>query len=241
MWTIAPRAALAAALALMALGGNARAGFQAFKAIGSGTDGPLAATAQFTTGDGVINITLSNDLAADVIRSASQALSDIIITISNDAGVLGQTSAVGQLGDVSSTGSVTYVDGSPVRWLGVGGGLFTVEGNLIVMETIGGGQPDQMIAPFVADGGVLSNVNNGFGNFNPYVIGPATFTLALSGVSAATEGTDVFFSFGTQAETIIPGEGITDVPEPTSLAMLGMGVASFGACWLRRRRAVAAA
>ena len=58
-------------------------------------------------------------------------------------------------------------------------------GNTITLETIGGGQPDQMILPagttYPAANASITN-----GMFSPYVYGPATFTLALSGVTAAT-------------------------------------------------------
>jgi len=224
------------ALLASVLGPNpATAAVQPFQGIGSGSDGALSATADFTTSAGQIQVTLTNTLDAQVIRSAGQALSDISFTLSNAPGTLGTTSASGQLGDVSSTGVVTYVAGDPTRWLGAGGqGGFSIIGNTITLETIGGGQPTQMIAPFIANGGTFGNVNQGFQNFNPYVIGPATFTLALTGVTAGTTVSDVIFSFGTGPDTFVPG---TPVPEPASLALIATGLVSFGAFQLRRRRA----
>jgi len=197
---------LLACLALV-LGPNpAKAAQITYLTSGTGSDGPLAASAAFTTGPGVLQVTLTNTLAANVIRSAGQALSDISFTLSNAPGTLGATSASGQAGNVSSTGVVTYVAGNPTRWLGAGGqGNFSIVGNTITLEAIGGGQPTQMIAPFVANGGSLSNVNQGFQNFNPYIIGPATFTLNLAGVTAATTVTAATFSFGTGPDTFLPG------------------------------------
>jgi hypothetical protein len=172
-------------------------------ASGTGSDGALAASADFTTGSGFIDVTLTNLLGASVIRSAGQALSDISFTLSNAPWTLTGTHILsGQLGNVSSTGVVTYVSGSPVRFLGEGPpppggtGFFSIVGNTITMEAIGGGQPSEMITPFVANGGTLSNVNNGFQNFNPYTIGPATFELDLSGITTGTTVTAVTFSFG---------------------------------------------
>lgn len=226
---------LSGALAL--LSGSAQASTITFNASGTGTDGALAASAVFTTSAGLLSVTLSNTLSASVIRSAGQAVSDLSFTLSNAAGTLGSATASGQLGNVSSTGGVTYVAGSPTRFLGTGGGSFVHSGNAITLEAIGGGQPTQMIAPTIANGGTYSNVNNGFQNFDPYTIGPATFTLAFSGITADTTITGANFSFGTGPDTFLPGTpGTTPppaVPEPSSLLLLGTGILS-GAGFLRR-------
>ena len=170
--------------------------------------------------------------------------------MSNAPGTLGTTSASGQLGNTTA-GVVTYVNGSPQRWLGVGGGEFSIAGSTITLEAIGGGQPDQMIAPAIGNGGTYTNVNNGFRNFNPYVIGPAMFTLALSGVTTNTTITSAVFSFGTGPDTFLTGSCTSGcsgagagggsggaqnvVPEPMSLLLLGSGLAWSGIKFRRRR------
>jgi len=214
----------------------------------SGSDGPLAASADFTTSAGQLTVTLTNLLSSSVIRSAGQALSDISFTLSNAPGTLGATTAVGQQGNVSSTGLVTFVSGAPVRFLGQGPpppggtGTFSITGNTILMEAIGGGQPSQMIAPAIANGGTFTNVNAGFSNFSPYTIGPATFTLNLSGVTAATTVTAATFSFGTGPDTFIPGTSGPPpaVPEPTTLVLAVTAIPVGLGCWLRRRKRAAA-
>jgi hypothetical protein len=101
------------------------------------------------------------------------------------------------------------------------------------MEAIGGGQPSQMILP---SGGSFTNANASItgGQFNPFVVGPASFTLAFSGITAATTVTAATFSFGTGPDFFIPG---VLVPGPIVGAGLpGLVAACAGLLVLARRR-----
>lgn len=241
-WT---RGLLASAvLSLTLASGTAWGAFISFTGSGSSVDGPLAAQADFTSGAGSLTITLTNLLSASVIRSSGQALSDISFDlVGGTTGTQGTHTASGQFGDVSTadTGVVTYVatdtqtgDTTPTRWLT--SPLTTFGTTHIFLEALGGGKPSQMIAPSIANGGTYTNVNNGFDEFNSYVIGPGTFTLLLSGVTSATTIANVVFSFGTNSETLVtvPGTPVPGVPEPGSLALIGLGL--FGlAAWRRKR------
>jgi len=212
-----------------------------FLGTGSGGDGPLGASAVFTTGPGSLSVTVSNTLAANVIRSAGQAVSDIIFTLSNAPGALGATTANGTFATFNGSTTPTLAAGSPLRWLGQGPpppggtGFFSIVGNTITMEAIGGGQPSQMILPAgITYPNANASITNGM--FSPFVEGSAAFTLALSGVTAATTITGVTFSFGTGPDTFITA---AVVPIPGTIPLFATGLLGLWA--LRRKRKVLSA
>lgn len=207
-----------------------------FTVSGSGSDGALSAQADFSISNGQIIVTLTNTLSASTIVSVGQTISDVSFNLSNLAGTPGTALASGQQGNVNSGATVTYASGSPGRFIGVGGGSYTVSGDTVTLEAIGGSQPDELILPFIADGGTYASGNPGLVAHNPYTIGPATFTLALSGVTSTTTITGVTFSFGTGPDTFLStgSNPPPPVPEPASIALLGTGMAGLAAIMRRR-------
>ena len=106
---------------------------------GTGNDGALGASAVFTTSTGLLSVTLSNTLAANVIRSAGQTVSDLSFTLSNAPGTLGATTATGNWRMSGRVATVPTCAGRPIRWLGRrsppdGQGSFSIVGNTITLE-----------------------------------------------------------------------------------------------------------
>jgi len=223
----------------------------------------LSAFGTFVTSAGEVVINLTNTLSAADFISAGQEISDIKLTFSSAPGTFGaSSSASGQFGNVSGTtpGTVTNVSsddrgpqpppcvgvsyGTPERWLGggtppCGNGTFSIVGNVVTLETLGGGQPSEMIAPVPNGSGQYPNSNSSVTNFNSHVIGTLTIDLFLSNVTAGTTITQVEWSFGTGPDHIVTDTNPVIIPEgapePGSLALLGLG-GLLMAFAIRRRR-----
>ena len=106
------------------------------------------------------------------------------------------------------------------------------------MEAIGGGQPSQMILPA---GGPYTNANASItgGQFNPFVIGPASVYSRSRRGHSRTTITGATFSFGTGPDTfitVVPGGTpvVTAVPLPGTLPLFASGLLGLWA--LRRKR-----
>ena len=207
-------------------------------ASGTGSDGALSASAGFSISNGSIEVTLTNTLDASVIRSAGEALSGVIFTLSNGTTTTSLTgdTATGQLVNVTGTNGVTDKSGAPDRWLNVGGGSSAISNQTITLETLGGGKPSEMILPYIVTTGTYSNSNGNFTNFNENVDGPAMFTLNLAGVTRATTITSVKFLFGTGPDTTLTGtEQVQSAPEPSTFVIAVVGALGFLGYGLRRR------
>jgi hypothetical protein len=81
--------------------------------------------------------------------------------------------------------------------------------------------------------------NGGISNdqHNPLLVGPVTFTFLLSGLQGVPEITSVNFLFGTVPDSqpgTPGGGGDVSVPEPQTLALLGLGLVSLA--WMTRRK-----
>lgn len=224
-------------LALVLGVGSVRADVSTWTANGSDSDGTLSASATFTTTNGVLTVTLTETLAAGDFKSSGQALSGISFTVSNS--VTADTArASGQFADINGSGQVTYVSKdntsntkfngltAPTRWISNG----SLTGTGLALDALGNGLASEMIAPTISNGGKYTIANNGVQGFNSYVIGSATFTLYLTGVTANTQVSNVVFSFGTQPVNLAA------VPEPSTMLVAAFGAFGFVGYGLGRRR-----
>jgi hypothetical protein len=94
------------------------------------------------------------------------------------------------------------------------------------LSTIGivGHMPfDLIVGPDSAGGftgaGLYSHANGGFDNFDPYVLGSATFTVDVAGVTSGSTLSAVTFEFGTVPE-FVTGARVSVVPEPATYGAL---------------------
>jgi hypothetical protein len=181
----------------------------------------VAATANFTFGDGTLSLILSNDIAANDFRSAGQALSDFSFTLSNGTTLGGSLDNItGQTVNIAFPGGAVTDSGIPVTstdWE-----LSATNGSTFLLTALIMSQPDFMIAPA---GTVFPNVNSSVDNFNPYLLtGPVTFSIS-GDFTADTTISSATFSFGTAPETFVPGT----VPDSgTTALLLGAGLSGLG-------------
>jgi hypothetical protein len=227
MSTFRSRSAIALTTAALLLGaGPASAAIFNATASGTGSDGPLSASATITTSLNSIAVSLSSLINNPT--SAGQEVSDISFILSNTPTSLSLTSQSGVLINIGAGGTVTPVAGSPTHW-GV-----SLTGSTVLLETAGsaavGGQPIDLIIGT----GPFTNANASIIQHNPSIDGTGTFTLSALGVTANTAISGVIFSFGTGPDTFLPGT-VRAVPEISTWAMMVLGFAGIGFLAYRRR------
>jgi hypothetical protein len=208
----------------------ARAATQTFNTAAATENGgdPVNATATFVESDNTLTITVTNLFTGP--KNVDQALSGLSFTISggslsgssmasDTSGSSGQEVTIPNnghftLGSTVATGWA-YSSTDPTGTLNFGG-----SNHLIV------GPPD-------------GNKYKGSitGNNNPFLNGSATFT--ITGLTGSPTVTAATFSFGTVAGDNVAGVDppliTTAVPEPSALAIAGLGALGFVGYGFRRR------
>jgi hypothetical protein len=220
----------------------ASASAQMWSASGSDSDGQVMGSASFSL-DGANNrilIMLTNTLDVNQFRSAGQALSDVVFTLSNSISTT-STSATTGGGAVTlhGDGSVSSASPNSSTWKLTGGGT------TFTLDTTPGGA-HFMIAPSPASSGTpYPDVNNGIKSHNPYFEGGTLLTISnVSGLTRDTKVTAVSLSFGTGPDVELAASlgtpGAVPAPPSIVIAMTGVGAVGFFGFALSSRRRKAA-
>jgi hypothetical protein len=224
----------------LALAPYAHADIVTFQTVaGSDGDGALAATVTFTSVAGGIEVTITNTESGTLAKG--QAVSALSFNVNGLSTPTDFTELMGESYNPSSGGSWTLASGTafddtsnsaPINAIDHWG--FSPSGANVLLATAGSpvpgaGNPHFMILPSTGTAGNGQSLSNG--NFDPYIIGPATFFLTDAAVTSSTalenyiSAVDVSFGTGPD-KTLGTGTGTVTtlgapVPEPTSVLLFG--------------------
>jgi hypothetical protein len=222
-----------------------------FTASGTSSSGALGATVDFQAINGGIEVTVTNTLASTATVTRGEAISAFSFSLNG----LNNPTSFYQLSG-NSVDSSTFVPGStfpgssPVTPFNDTSATNTIDhwslatsgSNILATAgpTAPGQNPVYMILPSSGITGSASSLADG--HFDPYILGPGNFFLAVNGVTSSTvltasEFSGVTVGFGTTPDTTLNAQL---APEPASIVMLGLGFLAVGGVGLRWRRRGAA-
>jgi len=194
--------------------------------------GPVSASATVTTGSGTVTVVLTDLLANPT--DVAQLISDFDFVLSTGATTGTLASSSGQQITVNSGGTTTLGSTGSTGW-----GLNNNVAGGLQLDALGFIGPAGLIIGPPGPGGLYTNANAsiaGNGPHNPFINQTATFTIDVTGVTAATNITSATFSFGTTAGINVPGVP-PSVPEPGTVTLLGFGLLSVGFAAFRKKAA----
>jgi len=188
---------------------------------------PMNASATITVNDGSIVVQLTN--LEGNLTSAVQEISGIQITLGalSSTGTVFLTSATGTLININSSGSYYNSSGSINHWYS------STSGNTLTLST----DTNDLIIGAPDANNLYSNSDSSVSNNDPTIQNTATFYLTVANATSTTNVTNVVFSFGTGSSDpwLTGSQSSGEVPEPTSLLMLGTALLALGVLARGRR------
>ena len=226
---------------MVCLPSEAHAVLSKFLATGTAGGSPVSSTADFTTSNGQLVLTLQNTTVHTA--NAGQLLTGVRFTLAPTPGSPATlTTATAIPRNIDAAGN--YVDGPSQSILGtwesgVSGGVYQLDFNPNAEFGIVG-PADGETATIAGNYSLANGSISGNPGHNPFTAKSATFTLSSLGITDTTGITGVTFIYGTALSTLIPGTPGTPTPPPPSSvpepSAVGFGLAILGACGTTRRR-----
>jgi hypothetical protein len=206
--------------------------------IATTSDGSVDATALFVEGSGKLTITLTDLQTGE--HADGQLISGISFNVNSATGS-GKINTVnqGNISSINSDGTYTAGVSDPLtRWKA------SESGKTIDLTALSGGKPNRLIIGPDSKGGFSHggtyNVNPSVTNHQPVVLGSATFTLTVPGITSLSTISNVMFQFGTTPDSIagvVVPSTVTAVPEPGPMAILAaLGLIGASMALSRRQR-----
>jgi hypothetical protein len=210
----------------------------------AGSDGAVSAEADFTLGNGTIDITLKN-LEID-INTSGEAISGLLFNINispTPKGTMTEDKATFRnFPKKSDPGFKDTLNNVVTRWKLFQGTLANgkKDGSSFTLDALTGSKPQQLI---IGDGPYPKKPAASLFEHSPFIALSETFHLKVAGVTSSTIISNVHIQFGTTdgaSDHLLtaspPPHGPLHLPEPSTLVMAGLGAAGFLGYGVRRRR-----